>query len=193
MEFPRTGGCLCARVRYEITEAPQLVYTCHCADCQRLTSSAFSMGIVLTDRAFWLTGIEPRSIRNIADSGRGKISWVVCSECGCWVCSVPEPDAGERRIRCGTLDDTSWLRPTAHSGPAASNLGSPCRRAIRFSRRSPADENSPAAKADGGAGTKPEEGISATRYGCGGAAGLINLTANSAVDSLYSGTQKRSL
>jgi len=46
MKLPQTGGCQCGKIRYRITEEPQLVYTCHCTDCQRLTSSAFSMGIV---------------------------------------------------------------------------------------------------------------------------------------------------
>jgi hypothetical protein len=44
MKLPQTGGCQCEAIRYEITEPPQSVYTCHCTDCQRLTSSAFSMG-----------------------------------------------------------------------------------------------------------------------------------------------------
>src|SRR4249920_2067160 len=58
MKLPQTGGCQCGKIRYEITAAPQLVYTCHCTDCQRLTSSAFSMGIVLAETAFRLGGIE---------------------------------------------------------------------------------------------------------------------------------------
>jgi hypothetical protein len=59
MKLPQTGGCLCGAIRYEITEAPQMVYTCHCMDCQRLTSSAFSMAILVSDAAFRLMGIEP--------------------------------------------------------------------------------------------------------------------------------------
>ena len=51
MKLPQTGGCQCGKIRYEITEAPQLVYTCHCKDCQRLTSSAFSLGVVVA--SFW--------------------------------------------------------------------------------------------------------------------------------------------
>ena len=43
MELPLTGGCQCGKTRHEITEAPQLVYTCHCADCQHITGSAFSL------------------------------------------------------------------------------------------------------------------------------------------------------
>ena len=42
MKLPQTGGCQCGEIRSEITEAPQLVYTCHCTDCQRITGSAFS-------------------------------------------------------------------------------------------------------------------------------------------------------
>src|SRR5260370_18969587 len=83
MKLPQTGGCLCGKIRYEITEAPQLVYTCHCTDCQRLTSSAFSIAIAVNDRAFHLTGIEPRLMHAVADVGRRKTRWVY-PECGCW-------------------------------------------------------------------------------------------------------------
>jgi hypothetical protein len=113
MKLPQTGGCLCGKIRYEITEAPQSVYTCHCVDCQRLTSSAFSMAIVVPDGAFRLAGIEPRPIQRPADSGRVVTRWV-CPECGCWVCGASSSDNGLRRVRAGTLDDTSWLRPTVH-------------------------------------------------------------------------------
>ncbi len=112
MKLPQTGGCQCGRIRYEITEIPKLIYTCHCTDCQRLTSSAFSMAIVVADEAFRLTGAEPRPIQRTADSGRVTTRWV-CPECGSWLCGSATPD-GLRRVRSGTLDDTSWLRPTVH-------------------------------------------------------------------------------
>ena len=56
MKLPQTGGCQCGKIRYEITEEPQSVYTCHCLDCQRLTSSAFYLGIVVPEKGFRLTG-----------------------------------------------------------------------------------------------------------------------------------------
>jgi hypothetical protein len=111
MRLPQTGGCQCGKIRYEITEEPQMVYTCHCIDCQRLTGSAFSLGIVVADAAFRLTGIEPRGIQRTADSGRTNTR-LVCPECGSWVCGMARD--GLRRVRAGTLDDTSWLRPTRH-------------------------------------------------------------------------------
>ena len=113
MRLPQTGGCLCGKIRYEISELPQLVYTCHCVDCQRLTSSAFSIALVVDEAAFHLTGIEPRPIQRTADSGHIVTRWV-CPECGCWVFGKSSSDDGLRRVRAGTLDDTSWLKPTMH-------------------------------------------------------------------------------
>lgn len=117
MKLPLTGGCLCGALRYEIGEAPVTTYTCHCTDCQRLTSSAFSMAITVSDGAFRLTKGEPRLAQKTAESGRIVTRWV-CPDCGCWITSSPQPGEapGEmiRRVRAGTLDDTSWLRPTAH-------------------------------------------------------------------------------
>jgi hypothetical protein len=113
MKLPQTGGCLCGKIRYEITEAPRLVYTCHCVDCQRIMSNAFSMAIVVTDVALRIAGIEPCQLQRTADSGRVDTR-LVRPECGCWVCGASSSDYGFRRVRAGTLDDTSWLRPTAH-------------------------------------------------------------------------------
>jgi hypothetical protein len=113
MELPQTGGCQCGGVRYEITQAPVMVYTCHCTDCQRMTSSAFSLGCVLPDGAFRLVQGEPKGVQRTTGSGRVSTRWV-CPECGVWVCTAPRPGATVRNVRGGTLDDTSWLRPTAH-------------------------------------------------------------------------------
>lgn len=58
-----------------------------------------------------MTGVEPRSLQRLADSGRISTLWV-CPECGSWIAG-PARD-GLIRVRGGTLDDTSWLRPTRH-------------------------------------------------------------------------------
>jgi hypothetical protein len=117
MNLPLTGGCLCGALHYEISETPVLTHTCHCTDCQRLTSSAFSLSIIVPEGAFRLTG-EPWLTYSTADSGRPKTRYL-CRDCGCWICGPPHPgatpeDVTVRRVRAGTLDDTSWLRPTAH-------------------------------------------------------------------------------
>jgi hypothetical protein len=117
MKLPQTGGCHCGALRYEITEAPALVYTCHCTDCQRLTGSAFSMAFLAAAETFFLTGAAPRPFRHRADSGHTVARWT-CPACGTWVSSGPEPASARQGelicVRAGTLDDTSWLHPTMH-------------------------------------------------------------------------------
>jgi hypothetical protein len=55
VKLPLSGGCLCGALRYEISEAPLLTYTCYCIDCQHLTGTAFSLAITVPERAFRLT------------------------------------------------------------------------------------------------------------------------------------------
>ena len=114
MILPQTGGCQCGKLRYEITQAPHMICTCHCTKCQRFTGSAFSIAMLVDVPAFHLTG-EPRALLNTADSGRSVSRWV-CPECGSWICSAGPgiKTSPFRTVRAGTLDDTSWLRPTAH-------------------------------------------------------------------------------
>ena len=90
MQLPLTGGCLCGALRYDISETPQMAYTCHCTDCQHLTGSAFSLAITVPDSAFRLTKGEPRLLQKIAESGRTVTRWL-CPECGCWLTSSPQP------------------------------------------------------------------------------------------------------
>jgi hypothetical protein len=117
MKLPQTGGCLCGALRYEITRAPKLVYTCHCIDCQHLTGSAFSMALLVADESFRLSGVDPRPLDHVADSGRTNTRWI-CPECGTGICSGPDPGTAVpgmlRTVRAGTLDDTSWLEPRVH-------------------------------------------------------------------------------
>ena len=36
-EHPRTGGCLCGAVRYEVRGPLRPVVMCHCTQCRRMT------------------------------------------------------------------------------------------------------------------------------------------------------------
>jgi hypothetical protein len=116
MRLPLTGGCLCGAIRYEIAQPPITVYTCHCTDCQRITSSAFSIGVVVPAEAVCLLG-ETRTVESMADSGRIKRR-LICPNCGIWIGGMPMAGTWApgkvRVIRAGTLDDTSWVRPTIH-------------------------------------------------------------------------------
>jgi hypothetical protein len=111
MKLPQTGGCQCGEIRYEITQAPQMIYACHCTDCQRITSSAFSQALVLADEA-------GHSLKASLGQSGALLTVDVTTPCACpkrgsWVCRV-EPRLGAPQWRAGTLDDTCWVRPTVH-------------------------------------------------------------------------------
>src|SRR5215472_5597498 len=101
MRPPQTGGCHCGYLRYEITQAPRLVYSCHCTDCQKMTSSAFSMGLVVAEEAFRLTAGEPRLVQRAADSGR-MTTRLTCPNCGSWITGTPRMGGALRTVRAGT-------------------------------------------------------------------------------------------
>jgi hypothetical protein len=114
-QFLQTGGCHCRALRYAISQPPLGVYVCHCTDCQSLSGAAFAMGVVIPAAAFTFTG-SPRLVRRVLGSGTISTRWI-CPECGVWVCGGSKLDAvapEKRVVRGGTLDDTSWLKPTTH-------------------------------------------------------------------------------
>jgi len=118
MQLPQAGGCICGAVRYTIEQAPLEVYACHCTDCQRITSSAFSIGAVVSEAGFSLAGKPARSVPGgVTAGGRPKHRWT-CPDCGTWLFGSPRPGTTHpgmfRAVRGGTFDDTSWLAPTAH-------------------------------------------------------------------------------
>jgi hypothetical protein len=131
MKPPQTGGCQCGKIRYEITEEPREVNTCHCLDCQRLTSSAFSLGIVVPEKEFRLTGVEPSRLQRTADSGRVNTR-LVCPECGSWVCRMARD--GVVRVRAGGWTMPPGCDPRGTYGPAGRSLGLCSLRAMKSLR-----------------------------------------------------------
>jgi hypothetical protein len=71
------------------------------------------MGFVVTEEAFRLITGEPHLAQSTGDSGRVSNRWM-CRDCGSWLTGSPRLGGMLRSVRAGTLDDTSWLQPTAH-------------------------------------------------------------------------------
>lgn len=110
--LPLTGGCLCGAVRYELRARPYMIYVCHCSDCRRQSGSAFGMSMPSPRAAFAVTVGEPASFKRVMPSGReGAVRF--CATCATRVFADSSPDVVT--IRPGTLDDTSWIKPSAQN------------------------------------------------------------------------------
>ena len=109
---PKTGGCQCGAVRYELTGEPLAPIICHCTECQKQTSSAFGMTLPVAKRDFRLVSGSLNQWRRMADSGR-ELACFFCPECGSRVYHSSSLGPDYWHLKPGTLDDTSWLAPVA--------------------------------------------------------------------------------
>jgi hypothetical protein len=109
-ELPLTGGCQCGALRYEIRQAPLMVYNCHCTNCQRVGGGAFSTPVTVFEAGFAFSAGAPRVVEWAADSGTRRFGWF-CGACGCRIAHGQVPTNGILSVRTGTLDDRSWVEP----------------------------------------------------------------------------------
>jgi hypothetical protein len=105
-----TGGCMCGQVRYSATADAVFTGVCHCKHCQKLTGSAFSVGVGVPKTALSIQG----SLKEFQfKGGSGQVvSLQSCPNCGSPIFSEAAALPGISIIRAGTLDDTSSLKPT---------------------------------------------------------------------------------
>src|SRR5215203_1715238 len=75
------GGCLCGSVSYESEAEPTLTAVCHCRHCQKQTSSAFSMFIVLPKGSLRIEGEPLAAFEDVGESGL-PVFRKFCPKCG---------------------------------------------------------------------------------------------------------------
>lgn len=102
--WPREGGCRCGRLRFKVSAPPILTMVCHCAGCQRMTGSAFSLGAAFRRQDFQVIQGEP-----VVGGLKGEIRHQFCPDCMSWV--YTEPGAAITNVRTPMLDDSADLEP----------------------------------------------------------------------------------
>lgn len=111
--LPLTGGCQCGAIRYEVYDAPEAVYVCHCIECRRQSGSAFGISVIFQARAFRLRGGEPRCWTRRTDRGNSLDCWF-CPDCGTRVWHVSSGFPELRSVKGGTLDQPPDLTRAVH-------------------------------------------------------------------------------
>ena len=107
-----SGGCLCGRVRYEVTGPFLRAGHCHCSRCRRHSGTAVcTQGRVLREHFRLLSGAE--QIRTYRPNG-GAVK-VFCTACGSSLFGGTWPDGPEISIRLGTVDGDPRIRPQFHT------------------------------------------------------------------------------
>ncbi|WP_309621371.1 GFA family protein [Novosphingobium sp.] len=109
----KTGGCLCGAVRYEVSGDPAMQLVCHCSHCQKQAGSAFSTIAGVPERAMTVTLGAPVTFIDHGESGQ-PVERQFCGTCGSPLFSKVMAAPGMVFIKTGTLDDSSWFKPSAH-------------------------------------------------------------------------------
>ena len=104
------GGCLCGAVGYEVEDAFDAAFYCHCSRCRRATGSAFKPMASIKTGKLSLTqgGGEVLTYGTPPDTHD-----VHCGVCGSFLYSVIA-DNGNTHVAMGTLIDSPSVRPSFH-------------------------------------------------------------------------------
>lgn len=114
MKFPVEGSCQCGNVRYKLWSEPMRVLACHCKECQKLSTSAFSITLLVSSDAIEFQG-EMGEWSRIAESGNTNGA-KFCLTCGnrIYHFNPDTPDHIKLKLAPSNLSDPDMIRPTAH-------------------------------------------------------------------------------
>ncbi|NND68325.1 MAG: GFA family protein [Halioglobus sp.] len=95
-----SGGCLCGKVRFTVSEFSSGIFKCHCSKCRKAFGGASSAAALVPDNAFaWLAGAA--SVREYRASPGFLRRF--CPDCGS-ILPQHVPDYGAWWIPAGLLD-----------------------------------------------------------------------------------------
>lgn len=112
MKYPITGACQCGQVTYTLSKPPLAVAACHCKQCQKLSTSAFSITAMVDVDAIEFSG-EMKEWRRVADSGNISVA-KFCPTCGNHIYHFNPRVPTKIMLKPSTLADTSLINPTIH-------------------------------------------------------------------------------
>ncbi len=105
-----SGCCLCGSLRYTADAEPAMVCVCHCKDCQRQSGTAFGTFVIIPKADLRITGASKDYVWR---GGSGEtMSRRFCPDCGSAVAIDAAVIPDMILLAAGTLDDTSFVRPS---------------------------------------------------------------------------------
>jgi len=112
IEYPIKGACQCGGVTYELLAAPLMVAACHCRECQKLSTSAFSITAMVDADKVQFHG-PMRDWSRVADSGKVSAA-KFCPSCGNRIYHFDPSDPEKLKLKPSNLTDTRIINPTMH-------------------------------------------------------------------------------
>lgn len=106
----QAGVCRCGATQFEVSGPPLMTAACHCRECRKMSSSAFSLTAMVDANAFRVVSGAP-----VRGGLRGpNLEHYCCPECMSWMFTRivgVEFYSGFVSIRPTMLEDTRWTLP----------------------------------------------------------------------------------
>ncbi|SDR95460.1 Uncharacterized conserved protein [Halopseudomonas sabulinigri] len=112
ISYPLSGACQCGSVTYQLLAPPQAVIACHCRECQKLSTSAFSLTALVPASDLRFSGPLQHWSR-VADSGNTNAA-AFCGTCGNRIYHVNPEQPELIKLKPSNLSDTRVIQPTKH-------------------------------------------------------------------------------
>ncbi len=114
MEFPICGTCQCGQVKVTLHTPPLKVLACHCKECQKLSSSPYSVTALFNETDIQIEG-QLSTWSRVAESGNDNIA-NFCPGCGTRIYHInPEqPHFIKLKLKPIEIENTSIFKPQAH-------------------------------------------------------------------------------
>lgn len=113
-KLPWAASCMCGQVKMRITAAPLIAMACHCRGCQKLTSGAYSLTLMLPASGF-------EKLEGETDLGglhRAQSPHHFCTRCKNWLYTTNIAGGQFVNFRPAMLEDSSWVVPFVESQTA---------------------------------------------------------------------------
>lgn len=105
----RKGGCLCGKVRFEVTGRPLLVEFCHCQSCRKASGAPIFAWAAFAVSAFGFSSGAPKTRLSSPGVTRG-----FCGDCGTPLTLQDERFADEIYVALAAFDDPESFEPAFH-------------------------------------------------------------------------------
>ena len=112
INYPIKGACQCGQVTYQVLAAPLMIAACHCRQCQKLSTSAFSITAVVNTADIVFSG-ELHEWSRLADNGNTNVA-KFCPDCGNRIFHFNPDDPSNIKLKPSTLEDTQVIKPNMH-------------------------------------------------------------------------------
>lgn len=112
ISYPIQGSCQCGSITYELLAPPLMVIACHCKECQKLSTSAFSITAIVHSSSVEFHG-DLKQWERVADSGNINGA-KFCPTCGNRIFHFNPSEPEKIKLKPSNLTDTRIIKPTAH-------------------------------------------------------------------------------